>query len=61
METESALRAFGALSQPTRLEALRLLIAHEPEGLAAGDLAGLLSVPMVNVMANKVTIVIWGR
>lgn len=44
METIDALNAFGALSQGTRLEVLRLLIAHEPHGLAAGELARLLAV-----------------
>ena len=45
MEPESALLAFGAMSQPTRLAALRALIAAEPEGLAAGVLAKSLGVP----------------
>lgn len=52
METEPALHAFAALSQPTRLEAFRLLIAHEPDGLAAGDLARLLSVPQNTLSAH---------
>ncbi len=45
MESEAALLAFGAMSQPTRLAALRALIAAEPEGLAAGALARDLGVP----------------
>jgi DNA-binding transcriptional ArsR family regulator len=44
METNDALNAFGALSQDTRLQVLRLLIAHEPDGLAAGELARLIAV-----------------
>ena len=44
METEAALSAFAALSQGTRLDVFRLLIRHEPDGLAAGELARLLSV-----------------
>jgi ArsR family transcriptional regulator len=52
METESALLAFGALSQPTRLEAFRLLIEHEPNGIAAGELARLLSVPQNTLSAH---------
>jgi ArsR family transcriptional regulator, arsenate/arsenite/antimonite-responsive transcriptional repressor len=44
METELALSAFGALCQGTRLEVFRLLIRHDPDGLAAGELARLLSV-----------------
>lgn len=45
METASALRALSALSQATRLAALRALISAEPEGLAAGALARDLDVP----------------
>lgn len=52
METNAALAAFGALSQGTRLQAFRLLVKHEPEGLAAGDLARLLSVPANTLSAH---------
>jgi ArsR family transcriptional regulator, arsenate/arsenite/antimonite-responsive transcriptional repressor len=52
MESEAALGAFGALSQGTRLEAFRLLIAHEPHGIAAGELARLLSVPQNTLSAH---------
>jgi len=52
METVAALNAFGALSQGTRLQAFRLLVKHEPEGLAAGDLARLLSVPANTLSAH---------
>ncbi len=52
METVAALDAFGALSQGTRLQAFRLLVKHEPEGLAAGDLARLLSVPANTLSAH---------
>lgn len=45
MESEAALTALSALSQTTRLETFRLLVRHEPEGLAAGEIAGLLAVP----------------
>jgi len=38
METGSALRALAALSHPTRLDAFRLLVQHEPEGLSTGAL-----------------------
>lgn len=37
--------SLAALAQPTRLEAFRALIAREPVGMAAGDLARLLEVP----------------
>lgn len=36
--------AFAALSQPTRLEALRLLVRAGPEGLTAGTIADRLGV-----------------
>lgn len=45
MDIEEALAALAALSQQTRLEAFRLLVRHEPEGLAAGDIARALDVP----------------
>ncbi len=38
METDSALAALAALSHPTRLEAFRRLVRHEPVGLTTGDL-----------------------
>ena len=52
METEAALSAFAALSQGTRLDVFRLLIRHEPHGLAAGELARLLSVAPNNLSAH---------
>jgi len=45
MDTIQALASFTALSQPTRLDVFRLLIAHEPEGLPAGEVARQLDVP----------------
>jgi ArsR family transcriptional regulator len=39
MDTVSALAALGALSHPTRLDAFRLLVKHEPDGLPTGALA----------------------
>lgn len=38
MNIDSALPALAALAHPTRLEAFRLLIRHEPEGLSTGQL-----------------------
>lgn len=38
MNTDSALPALAALAHPTRLEAFRLLVRHEPEGLSTGEL-----------------------
>jgi ArsR family transcriptional regulator, arsenate/arsenite/antimonite-responsive transcriptional repressor len=45
MEQKAAIEAMAALAQITRLEAFRLLVKHEPDGLAAGELARLLAVP----------------
>jgi len=38
MNTEEALALLSALAHPTRLEAFRLLIRHEPGGLSTGEL-----------------------
>jgi len=38
MDTDGALSILSALSHPTRLDAFRLLIRHEPEGLSTGEL-----------------------
>jgi DNA-binding transcriptional ArsR family regulator len=38
MNIDSALPALAALAHPTRLEAFRLLVRHEPEGLSTGRL-----------------------
>ncbi len=43
--TQASLDTFAALAQPTRLEAFRLLVRHEPEGLPAGEIARRLEVP----------------
>ncbi|MGN6376882.1 MAG: ArsR/SmtB family transcription factor [Sphingomonas sp.] len=45
MGNDLAISALGALAQSTRLEAFRLLVRHEPEGLAAGEVAKALDVP----------------
>lgn len=37
--------AFAALAQPTRFDAFRLLVTHEPDGLPAGEIARLVEVP----------------
>jgi len=38
MDTDTALAALAALAHPTRLQAYRLLVEHEPEGLSTGQL-----------------------
>ncbi|SMY07876.1 ArsR/SmtB family transcription factor [Flavimaricola marinus] len=52
MDKSSALTAFGALSQSTRLDVIRLLIIAGAEGLSAGDLAGKLDVRQNTLSAN---------
>lgn len=55
MNISEALDALAALSQQTRLEAFRLLVRHEPEGLAAGDIARALAVP-ANTLSTHLAI-----
>ena len=38
MVTDDALSILSAIAHPTRLEAFRLLVRHEPDGLSTGDL-----------------------
>ena len=45
MEVTTAVTAFSALAQETRLAALRLLVQAGPNGLAAGEIAEHLGVP----------------
>ena len=45
MENHLAISALGALAQGTRLDVFRLLVRHEPDGLAAGEIARQLDVP----------------
>src|SRR5690242_7383122 len=55
METTSAIEVLAALGQPTRLDAFRLLMQHEPDGLPAGEVAGLLGVPQ-NTMSTHLAV-----
>jgi ArsR family transcriptional regulator len=55
MESENTILALAALAQPTRLEAFRLLVGHEPNGLAAGDIARALAVPQ-NTMSSHLAV-----
>jgi ArsR family transcriptional regulator, arsenate/arsenite/antimonite-responsive transcriptional repressor len=55
MESEQAILALAALAQSTRLDVFRLLAKHEPEGLAAGDIAKTLAVPQ-NTMSSHLGI-----
>jgi ArsR family transcriptional regulator, arsenate/arsenite/antimonite-responsive transcriptional repressor len=55
MESEQAILALAALAQSTRLDVFRLLVKHEPDGLAAGDIAKALAVPQ-NTMSSHLAI-----
>lgn len=52
MEIESAILALAALAQSTRLDVFRLLVKHEPDGLAAGEVAKTLAVPQNTMSAH---------
>lgn len=52
MDQETALTAFAALSQPTRLDVFRLLMRAGPDGMAAGDIAVALDVRQNTMSAN---------
>ena len=56
MESIDAIAALSALAQSTRLEAFRLLVRHEPEGVPAGELARLLDVPQNTLSAHLATL-----
>ncbi|MDR6873513.1 DNA-binding transcriptional ArsR family regulator [Bosea sp. BE125] len=56
MESEAAIIALGALAQATRLDSFRLLVRHEPAGLAAGEIARLLQVPQNTMSAHLATL-----
>eukprot|EP01037_Dinobryon_pediforme_P036306 gene36306-43184_t len=52
MESHTASSALGALAQGTRLDVFRLLVRHEPHGLAAGEIARQLDVPQNTMSAH---------
>jgi DNA-binding transcriptional ArsR family regulator len=55
MESVNVILAFAALAQSTRLDVFRLLVRHEPKGLAAGDIARALAVPQ-NTMSSHLAV-----
>lgn len=57
MEKIQALDALSALAQQTRLDVFQLLIRHEPQGLAAGDIAEQLGVPQ-NTLSTHLAILV---
>jgi ArsR family transcriptional regulator len=52
MDYDSAIAALSALAQATRLDVFRLLVSHEPDGMAAGDIARQLDVPQNTMSAH---------
>lgn len=55
MDKESAILALAALAQGTRLDVFRLLVASEPDGMPAGEVARQLAVPH-NTMSSHLGI-----
>ncbi len=55
MDTITSVDVFSALAQVTRLDAFRLLVRHEPQGLPAGEIARLLAVPH-NTMSTHLAV-----
>jgi DNA-binding transcriptional ArsR family regulator len=55
MDSTEVIAALAALAQPTRLDSFRLLVRHEPGGIAAGELARLLAIPQ-NTMSTHLAI-----
>jgi len=59
MDRLDATKAFGALSQETRLDAFRLLVRCGGEGMAAGAIARALDIPH-NTMSSHLAILVNG-
>ena len=55
MKVSEAIKGLAALAQATRLDTFRLLVKHEPDGVAAGELARSLGVPQ-NTMSTHLSI-----
>jgi ArsR family transcriptional regulator, arsenate/arsenite/antimonite-responsive transcriptional repressor len=55
MDKDDAILALAALAQSTRLEAFRLLVESEPDGLPAGEIAKRLAVPH-NTMSSHLAV-----
>ena len=52
MDDTEVIAALAALAQTTRLQTFRLLVAREPEGVPAGELARLIEVPQNTMSAH---------
>ena len=56
MESTFAIVALASLAQATRLDVFRLLVRHEPDGLAAGEIARQLDVPQNTMSSHLATL-----
>ena len=65
METTNAIAALAALAQATRLDTFRRLVAAEPDGIAAGEIARTVGVPQNTMSAHLSTLancgLVWGE
>ncbi len=52
MDETEVIAALAALAQSTRLDTFRLLVAREPDGVPAGELARLIEVPQNTMSAH---------
>ncbi|MBN8995215.1 MAG: helix-turn-helix transcriptional regulator [Rhizobiales bacterium] len=52
MDNTATILGLAALAQDTRLEAFRLLVSQEPQGIAAGEIARRLAVPHNTMSAH---------
>ena len=52
MDEIETIAALAALAQTTRLDTFRLLVAREPDGVPAGELARLMAVPQNTMSAH---------
>jgi DNA-binding transcriptional ArsR family regulator len=52
LDSTAAIAALAAFAQSTRLEAFRLLVSREPDGVAAGELARLLAIPQNTISSH---------
>lgn len=55
MDKTQVVDTLGGLAQATRLEVFRMLVAAEPEGLAAGEIAAALGIPH-NTLSSHLSI-----
>lgn len=57
MEKQCAIDAFAALAQTTRMDAFKLIVMHEPDGIPAGEISRMLKVPQ-NTMSTHLGILL---